>query len=121
MKYFIGEFAMLVGLTTHTLRYYEKEQLLRPQRDGGGRRRYTEQDKNWLAFIKKLKETGMPLKDIKEYARLRYEGEATLSERLHILETHRLFVQQENEKWHNNLLNLEEKIQWYQGELATKN
>ncbi|SHN70375.1 MerR family transcriptional regulator [Desulfovibrio litoralis] len=66
MKYFIGEFATLVSLSAHTLRYYEKEQLLIVERDTGGRRYYTEKDVTWILFIKKLKETGMSIKEIKK-------------------------------------------------------
>lgn len=41
----VGEAAAAVGLTTHTLRWYEQEGLVAPVgRDGAGRRRYGEED-----------------------------------------------------------------------------
>jgi DNA-binding transcriptional MerR regulator len=53
------------GLTTHTLRYYEKIGVLpAPERQNGGARIYTEADVNFMLFISGLKKTGMSLADI---------------------------------------------------------
>lgn len=51
-----------------------------------GRRCYDERDIEWIKFVKRLKDTGMLLKYIKEYSRRRYEGNATMPERLKVLE-----------------------------------
>ncbi|GAF38618.1 MerR family transcriptional regulator [Agrilactobacillus composti DSM 18527 = JCM 14202] len=85
MDYGIGQFSKLVGLSIDTLRYYEKEHLILPQRDDNNRRVYTDHDVKWIAFIKRLKQTGMPIKDIQCYATLRYQGDATIAERLSLL------------------------------------
>ena len=53
----IQEFAALTGLSADTLRFYEKEGLLAPARDGNGYRIYSERDVAWLAFVLRLKET----------------------------------------------------------------
>lgn len=86
--YHIQEFAALTGLSADTLRYYEKEGLLAPARDANGYRIYSERDAAWLAFILRLKETNMPLAQIKAFARLRAEGEATLAARYALLLAH---------------------------------
>lgn len=70
-KYSIGEFAEKVGLTTYTLRYYEKQQLILPKRDENGRRYYDEVDIKWMGFILHLKGTGMLMSEIQEYVELR--------------------------------------------------
>ena len=70
----IGAFAELTGISAYTLRYYEKKGLLAVQRDQNGCRNYMEADKEWVQFLCKLKATGMLLRDIKNYARLRYAG-----------------------------------------------
>lgn len=118
MSYSIGEFSALTNLSIDTLRYYEKEKLIIVERDPAGRRCYTEADISWILFIKRLKETGMSIKDIKEYALLRYQGDSTMLQRLHMLEKHRLLVQEEQAKWEANLMNLEEKIKIYQDKIA---
>lgn len=70
----IGEFSRLTGISEYTLRYYEKKGLLHVERDGAGRRDYREADVEWVKFIKRLKDTGMLLRDIRHYSDLRYQG-----------------------------------------------
>ncbi|MCI1821747.1 MAG: MerR family transcriptional regulator [Megasphaera sp.] len=102
------------GLAASTLRYYEKKELLRVARDGNGYRDYDAKDIAWVQFLERLKDTGMPLKDIQRYAMLRYEGDATMSERLVMLETHREYVVEQQNKWHDCREHLEKKIKYYQ-------
>ena len=64
----IKDFAAQTGLSTDTLRYYEKEGLLQPARDANGYRNYGTRDVDWITFILRLKAMGVPLARIKEYA-----------------------------------------------------
>ena len=67
----VGEAAERVGLSTHTLRWYEQEGLVAPVgRDSAGRRRYTQQDVDWLVLLTRLRRTGMPVRDMRRYAEL---------------------------------------------------
>ena len=102
----IGELSKVTSISEHTLRYYEKKELIRVNRDAGGRRCFNESDIEWLLFIKRLKDTGMLLRDIKRYSELRYEGDGTIVERLEILEKHRVFE------------NLDAKIEIYKNKLS---
>ena len=121
MNYAIGQFSKLTGLTGPTLRYYEQEGLLSVQRDAAGRRIYTEQDVEWLHFIKRLKETGMPIREIRRYAQLRYQGNSTMQERLAMLEEHHQNVLAEQQKLAENLRKLEEKLAFYRQALQKEN
>ncbi|EHY9331641.1 MerR family transcriptional regulator [Listeria innocua] len=85
MNYTIGAFSKEVGLSIDTLRYYEKEKLILPKRNEINRRIYDSSDITWINFLKKLKQTGMPIKDIKEYAKLRYLGDQTIEQRMTLL------------------------------------
>lgn len=114
IPYSIGQFSALTGLSIDTLRYYEKEQLIRVMRSASGQRFYTEEDYHWILFLKRLKETGMAIKDIQAYSELRYQGDLTMHSRLNLLKKHRLFVLAEQEKWAANLSHLDEKIQVYE-------
>ena len=68
MRYSIGQVAKKLGLTAHTLRYYDKEGLLPFVRKGSsGARVFEDEDVDWLIIIECLKGTGMQLKDIKKY------------------------------------------------------
>lgn len=114
MDYPIGEFANSVGVSIDTLRYYEKEGLLSPQRNAGHQRRYSEKDKAWIAFIMRLKVTAMPIREIKAYAALRARGDVTLRERMAMLTQHQENVRSRIAALEDNLAHLEEKIATYQ-------
>ncbi|WP_285136560.1 MerR family transcriptional regulator [Microbacterium sp. lyk4-40-TSB-66] len=61
----IGEAATRFGLDTHVLRYWEDEGLLRPVRDGAGRRRYGDDDAVRIAVILRNKAAGLSLEQIR--------------------------------------------------------
>lgn len=113
MNYGIGKFSRIVNISVDTLRYYEKEGLIVPKRDNVNRRQYTDHDVKWIDFIKRLKKTGMPIKDIKKYAKLHYRGNETINDRLKLLydQRHRLKADQVELQGHINFL--DEKIQTY--------
>lgn len=110
----IGELSKATGISEYTLRYYEKKGLIRVNRDSAGRRCYADSDIAWVAFIQRLKCTGMLLKDIKNYADLRYKGDSTMPERLAILQTHRGYVLGQQAQWAEYLQNLDDKIEVYE-------
>jgi len=82
MSYSISMTAEKTGLSTHTLRYYDKEGLLPfVDKATSGTRMFKDSDFEWLAVIDCLKKTGMPLKDIKRYIDLCLDGDETLQQR----------------------------------------
>ena len=117
MDYSIGEFSEVTGLGIHTLRHYEHENLITPVRNSSNRRRYSEKDITWIAFIKRLKATGMPIKEIKRYAVLRAKGNSTLTERMEMLIQHRQSLKDQIKQLQEHEAKLEEKIAFYQQEI----
>ncbi|WP_308820075.1 MerR family transcriptional regulator [Pseudonocardia alni] len=91
----IGEVAERTGLSVHTLRYYERQDLLISpvQRTSGGRRTYTTVDIDWLQICVKLRESGMPLADLTRFAALVRRGPGNEEERLKLLDEHRQRVE----------------------------
>ena len=88
--YSIQEVSSRTGLTTHTLRYYEKEGLLTGvERSPGGFRQYTDEDLEALGLICCLKNTGMSLQEIARFVNLTHQGDQTLKERVEMLRRHR--------------------------------
>lgn len=82
MSYTIGEVAKKMGLTAHTLRYYDKEGLLPfVDKSESGIRLFKDEDFEWLAVIECLKQTGVQLKGIKQYIDWCMEGDATIQQR----------------------------------------
>jgi len=82
----IQEVARVTGLSTYTLRYYERIGLIHPiDRKENTRRCYTMEDVGWIDFLLKLRATGMSIKDMQRYAELQRQGEETLPERVEML------------------------------------
>ena len=117
MKYSIGDFAKLTGLGIHTLRYYEHEGLIAPERNSSNRRCYSDKDFTWIEFIKRLKDTGMPIKEIKHYAKLRAAGNPTLSERMEMLAQHQQALNEQIAQLQEHKIKLDEKIEFYKKEI----
>lgn len=113
MDYSIGEFSKRTGVGIHTLRYYEKEQLITPARNDANRRRYSDQDIPWVEFILRLKATGMPIREIKRYAALRREGDGTFAERMELLTRHREALDRQLRQLETHRDKLDEKIAFY--------
>ena len=77
------------GFSLDTLRYYERIGLLGTlERSHGGQRRFTPDDLEWLGVLRCLRDTGMPIAEMLRYAELARAGDATIVERLEILQTH---------------------------------
>ena len=82
MNYSIGEVSKITGLTTHTLRYYDKEGLLPYIRKlKNGIREFSGDDLNWIKIIECLKSTRLQFKEIKKYIDFHEQGDKTLTER----------------------------------------
>ncbi|WP_102225118.1 MerR family transcriptional regulator [Acidimangrovimonas sediminis] len=110
----IGELAKRSGLSTHTIRYYERIGLLPvADRDAGGRRDYDAEILAWIEFLDRLKTTGMPIRDMLRYAALRAAGDATMAARREQLEAHRDAVRARVAELQACLLVLDTKIDGY--------
>jgi DNA-binding transcriptional MerR regulator len=86
----IGQVSERTGLSVHALRFYEREGVLidAVTRRANGRRVYSEQDVDWLADCVRLRASGMPLAEIRQYAALVRRGAGTEPGRLAILREH---------------------------------
>jgi DNA-binding transcriptional MerR regulator len=116
----IGELSRQSGLSAYTLRYYESAGILKPVgRTPSGHRRYHREDVIWLDFVLRLKRTGMPLAEIKRYARLRAQGEETTRERFALLELHRERLAAQIAELQESADALDEKLQTYRDMLAS--
>jgi len=64
-KYKIGEMAERLSTSIRTIRYYEEEGLLKPQRSAGGTRFYTQRHISRLRAILHLVENGFSIESIR--------------------------------------------------------
>lgn len=110
----IQQVAQITQLSGHTLRYYERIGLLSPvNRAANGHRRYSNQDIAWIEFLTKLRATGMPIRQMLQFAQARKQGDETVTQRRKLLESHLLQVQQQLDQLSQNLAAIQEKIQHY--------
>jgi DNA-binding transcriptional MerR regulator len=110
----IAEAAERSGLSAHTLRYYERIGLIHPVgRSTNGHRRYGREDLDWLTLLTKLRTTGMPMRQMVEYARLVREGPPTATRRREMIESHRRVIREQIAALEETATVLDSKIEMY--------
>jgi DNA-binding transcriptional MerR regulator len=115
MNYSIRQVAEKMGITVPTLRYYDKEGLLPfVDKKPNGTRVFKDEDFQGLAIITCMKDSGMPIKDIKKYMDLCTEGDSTLQERLEIFLQRKEAVEKQMEELHKVLETINHKIGYYE-------
>lgn len=115
-EYTIQEVAEIKNLSAHTLRYYERIGVLQPiERHDNGHRRYHAEDLGWIDFLKLLRETGMPVQQMKEFMDLARAGDATIAERVTVLSEHRAGLSAQIALLQAHLEHLDHKIAFYKG------
>jgi DNA-binding transcriptional MerR regulator len=114
----ISEAAEASGLSAHTLRYYERAGLLdRVGRESSGHRRYDEADLARITFLTRLRSTGMPIRQVRQYADLLRAGDGNERERLALLEAHRDAVRERIAEMERHLELIDYKIDNYRRKL----
>ncbi|MCB5953365.1 MerR family transcriptional regulator [Enterococcus sp. BWT-B8] len=75
--------AEMFDLTVDTLRYYERVGVIPPvERDKNGYRIYTKRDLNWIFLVKSLRNAGLSIESLIEFATLaQMEGEKRLAQK----------------------------------------
>jgi MerR family mercuric resistance operon transcriptional regulator len=77
----IGKLSQLTGVNIETIRYYEKVKALpAPSRAGNGRRTYGPAETRILVFIRRARELGFSLNEVRALLRLGGPGKASCSE-----------------------------------------
>lgn len=113
-SYKIKEVYELTGLSRHTLRYYEKIGLIDGiTRESQGHRYYSDNDIAWIEFLNRLRVTGMPIKQMLEFADLRRRGDSTASERRHMLEDFKDELHKRMGELNKHMKVIEEKVRHY--------
>lgn len=119
MPYTIGQVAERVGVPTSTLRYYESEGLLLAvERTPTGRRQYSDRDLEACRVIECLKQSGLSIRQIKDFMQMVSEGDATLADRLELFRARREAVAQEIRQLESVLEVLDFKAWYYEQAVA---
>ena len=78
-----------LGVSAHTLRYYERIGLVQVERDASGYRRYDAAGVRRLVFLTRMRTSGMSIRDLQRYVDMVEAGRDTVPERLTLLTEHR--------------------------------
>lgn len=115
----IREVADHSGLSVDALRWYEREGLLpRVPRGLDGRRRYPERLVAFVRLVVALRRTGMPVADVREFARMTDLGAASHGRRMALLERQREAIRQRQAQLAEDLATVEHKIGHYRELIA---
>lgn len=97
--YTVKEVAELLGVSVHTVRYYDDRGLNpRTKRNSANQRLFDDMEVEWLFVSLTLKNTGLSLKDVKHYIELYQQGDSTLPERYELMRKQREKTLQEMEE-----------------------
>jgi DNA-binding transcriptional MerR regulator len=120
-KLSVRDAADQTGVSVYTLHYYEREGLLQTVRTSSGHRRYAESDLGWIRILTCLRQTGMPIRKMREFAELVRQDQtnipanvsANIEARIRMLEAHRADVLDHIAELGRNLEHVEGKIRHY--------
>ncbi len=117
----IMEVSQQYGLSSDTLRYYERIGLIPPvNRNGSGIRDYNELDLRRVEFIKCMRSVGLPVEVLIEYVGLVQRGDKTIEARKEILIEQRELLLDRMREMQNTLDILNHKIEVYENAVLKK-
>ncbi|WP_419726471.1 MerR family transcriptional regulator [Terrisporobacter petrolearius] len=111
----ITEVSKKYGLSADTLRYYERVGLIPTvNRNKSGIRDYTQEDCNWVEFIKCMRGAGLPIEVLIDYVTMFQQGDSTIDERKALLIDQRRALAEKIEEMNKTLERLDYKIDLYE-------
>ena len=117
----IAEVSEQYGLSSDTLRYYERVGLIPPvHRNESGIRDYRELDLRRVEFIKCMRSAGLPIDVLIDYVGLVQEGDKTIEARKEILKEQRELLAARMREMQKTLDILDHKIEVYEQAVLKK-
>ena len=113
--YSAKEAAEITGLSTATLKYYEREKLI-PQitRTDQKYRQYTDTDIEWIKMIQCMRMANIPIRSIKQYVELLIQGGKTLKQRYDMVQGHIKDIENQITNLQNALILTQKKLIFYE-------
>lgn len=111
----IAEVSKKYEISADTLRYYERIGLIPPvNRNGSGIRDYTQEDCEWVHFIKCMRSAGLSIEILVEYVSMFQKGNSTIQARKNLLVEQRNQLAQKIEEMKQVLERLDTKLDGYE-------
>ena len=111
----VGQLAERVDLTAHTLRWWDREGIIHPDWLPNGNRAYTEAHVDWILFLKCLRDSGMPTRELKQFADLAELGEGGRSGQISLIEAHEARIREQQKTLARSLGKVAAKLVWLKG------
>ena len=117
----IAEVSEQYGISSDTLRYYERVGLIPPvNRNESGIRDYNELDLRRVDFIKCMRSAGLPIEVLIDYVALVQKGDKTIEARKEILKEQRALLAARMEAMQKTLDILDHKLEVYEKAVLKK-
>nr|WP_154959218.1 MerR family transcriptional regulator [Paenibacillus xylanexedens] len=114
MEFTIKQVAERTRLPASTLRFYDRTGLMPLlKKTEYGTRKYSEMDICWLELVRCLRDSGMPLEDIKAFMLLCLEGSSTSEQRKEMLQQHRQNIVKQMDVLNCSLGTIDYKLDHY--------
>lgn len=119
MYYTIGEVAKTTNIAISTLRYYDREGMFpNMERSNGGIRVFSDTEINVIKIIECLKNTGMSIKEIKQFLQWCQEGDSSIQKRRDMFYERYEEAKKQMEALQQNIQMLKYKCWYYDNALA---
>lgn len=116
----IKEVSEKYHVSTDTLRYYERMQMIPPvHRTSGGIRDYQAEDLRWVELAICMRSAGLPVEVMREYLQLFQAGDETIPARLDLLNRQMDILRAQKAQLETTMDRLAYKIQHYEEALKT--
>lgn len=110
----VKEASEIMGISPHTLRFYDNEGLLPGLSKRNRRRLFTYDDLEWVYNVQCWRDSGMSLAAIRRYIELHQQGDATLGDRYQMILEQRDKAIEEVKAAKQRVKLLQRKMMWYQ-------
>ena len=112
--YTIGQVSEMFQIPISTLRYYDKEGLFPNIERQSGIRKFSDSEIEALKVIECLKQSGLEIKDIKQFMQWCSEGSSTYPQRKQLFQARKEAVEKEIEELNRTLCLLKFKCWYYE-------
>jgi MerR family transcriptional regulator, aldehyde-responsive regulator len=120
--YTMKQAAEKMNLSVHTLRFYANEGLFPDiTRDYNNNRQFSEKDLEWIKIVQCLRDTDMPVTEVKRYIALCKKGDGTIEERFHMLTAQKEKAEAELKEMKKRISLLGWKLNYYENCLKNNN
>jgi DNA-binding transcriptional MerR regulator len=114
--YTVKQAAEKMGMSAHTLRFYDKEGLFpHVSRDENNARLFSDKDLEWVHTVQCMRDTGMPLAEVKAFVQLGLLGDSTIPKRYRMIQDQVQKAEQELAAMEERIRTLKRKVEYYNG------